>query len=144
MTLAQVLITLFGIHADAATLSTLEDAAHTHDADLATVVALAVKESEVGTVHVRHLLCGVQMYEVCAPDSTERRRRRGLCVVRDYAAQANYTARTIGRVRRIPALRSYLTSWVCGPDPVCRAGRGAAYAEQVLGYRAAIRRALSQ
>lgn len=144
MTLAQALITLFGIHADPATLNILQDAAHTHDADLPTVVAIAVRESSVGTARVRHLLCGVQVYVTCDPGSTERWRRRGRCVMRDYVAQANYTARTIGVVRRIANLRSYLTSWRCGPNAACRAGLGQTYATEVLSYRERIRQALAR
>lgn len=140
MDLIRVLVVAFGIHADPAVVATIETVAAEHSADVATLAAIAVKESRVGTVSVPHLLMGAHVYRPCAPGEAPRRGARGTrrCFDRSPWVQGRVAAVGVGRARRPASIRAWLASWVCGPSVACRNGNGVAYAAQVMSYRARI------
>jgi hypothetical protein len=151
MRLLESLVFLFAIHADPAHVTALETAAAEHNADIALVGSIAVKESRVLThgryltgahIHLPSLACTDDPAYVARARLARRAHRRPPpCFDRDPTAQAQVTARLFGGVPRRHWARM-LAGYVCGPNVACQATTGARYAAEVLATRDAIWRAM--
>lgn len=131
MTAALILaavLRVLGLHPAPVVAEAIADAARARGCDAALVTAVCAHESQLGTVRVRHLLCGAHVRLAAAgPRAWDR----------SPAAQIGAACRAFPRGARA-SWAARLRSWRCGGDARsvdCRATVGARYAAAVLAVR---------
>lgn len=134
--LAAVLAVL-GLRPSPEVAAEIAAAARAHGCDAAVVTAVCAHESQLGTVPVRHLLCGAHLRVAgLGPRAWDR----------STAAQVGAACRAFPR-RGSASWPSRLASWRCGGDrrsAACRATVGARYAARVLDVAGRLRRAMER
>lgn len=127
--LLAAVLSLFGLRPAPEVAEAIATATREHGCDAPLVAAVCVKESQLGTIRVRHLLCGAHL-RVAGDGPRAWDRSAG--------AQVGAACRAFPRRASRASWARGLAAWRCGAGPrdaACRATVGARYAGAVLDMR---------